>query len=125
MTDEGGRPAHGTESGAPAGEVERRAVRVTIFGEDYHIRTEVGEDYTRRCARHVDDAIQEAHIGGHVAEPHRAAILAALKITDELFRVRERNEALERALANRLSELARRVEEALGDEEASPAAVES
>ena len=89
---------------------QRAAVRVTIFGEDYQIRTDLGEDYTRACARYVDDAIQEAHIGGHVPEPHKAAILAAMKITDELFRARSEGELLERAVTERLGELSSRVE---------------
>lgn len=93
---------------------ERKAVRVTIFGEDYHIRSEVGEEYTKECARFVDEAIQEAHIRGHVSEPHKAAILAALKITDELFRAR-RSEEAGRSAAERIGALAERVERALDD----------
>lgn len=92
-----------------------RAVRVTIFGEQYQIRTELGEEYTQDCARYVDDAIQEAHIGGHIAEPHKAAILAALKITDELFRLRREMEALETLVAERVSALMERVEEAMSE----------
>jgi cell division protein ZapA len=94
-----------------------KAVRVTIFGEDYQIRTDLGEDYTRACALHVDDAIQEAHIGSHIAEVHKAAILAAMKITDELFRARRAREVLERALRERLSDLAGRVNAVLDGEE--------
>ena len=115
------RPFSGAGPTGGAGEEgAARAVRVTIFGEDYRIRTRLGEEYTRRCARYVDDAIQEAHIGGHVVEPHRAAILAAMKLTDELFRLRgeldrTRRETTERnrAVEGRLEELARRIREAL------------
>ena len=85
-------------------------VRVTIFGEEYQIRTDVGEDYTLGCAKYVDDAIQEAHVRGHVAEPHRAAILAALKITDELFRSREDIDDLSEVIQTRVTELAERLE---------------
>lgn len=95
---------------------ESRPVRVTVFGEDYQIRTDLGEGYTRECARYVDEAIQEAHIRGHIAEPHKAAILAAMKITDELFRARARAETLERPMAERLSALAERVEAVLEQE---------
>lgn len=94
-------------------ERERKAVRVTIFGEDYQIRTELGEDYTRECARYVDDAIQEAHLRARVSEPHKAAILAAMKITDELLRTRAEKERLERRLRERLAPLAEKVEAAL------------
>jgi len=68
---------------------ERATVRVTIFGEEYAIRTDAGEEYTLECARYVDDAVQQAHVRGQVAEPHRAAVLAALQITDELLRGRQ------------------------------------
>ena len=85
-------------------------VRVTIFGEDSQIRTDLGEEYTRECAAYVDDAIQEAHVGGHVAEPHKAAILAALKITDELFRARAEAAGLTETVRSRVTELADRIE---------------
>lgn len=68
---------------------DRATVRVTIFGEEYAIRTDAGEEYTLECARYVDDAVQQAHVRGQVAEPHRAAVLAALQITDELLRSRQ------------------------------------
>ena len=89
-------------------------VRVTIFGEEYQIRTELGEDYTRECARYVDDAIQDAHVGAHIAEPHRAAILAALKITDEFFRARAESAGLGQLVQARVEELAERLEAVLG-----------
>jgi len=66
----------------------KATVRVTIFGEEYAIRSDAPEEYTLECARYVDDAVQKAHVHGQVAEPHRAAVLAALQITDELFRCR-------------------------------------
>lgn len=90
---------------------ERRTVRVTIFGEDYQIRTDLGETYTKECAQYVDDAIQEAHVGGHVAEPHKAAILAALKITDELFRARAEAAGLSELVRERVEDLTTRLEE--------------
>jgi cell division protein ZapA len=89
---------------------DRKTVRVTIFGEDYQIRTDLGEEYTKGCAEYVDAAIQEAHVGGHVAEPHRAAILAALKITDELFRARAEAAGLGETVRERLEALTIRLE---------------
>lgn len=97
-------------------EEKKAAVRVTIFGEEYAIRSEMGEEYTVACAKHVDDAIQRAHVAGHVPEPHKAAILAALQITDDLFRVRASEAAQARTVADRLSALRERVDSALGEE---------
>ena len=95
---------------------QRKAVRVSIFGEDYLIRSEMGQAYTERCARYVDSAIQEAHVRGHVSEPHKAAILAAMQITDRLFRSEAEKEELETAVGERLSDLSRRIEMTLSDE---------
>lgn len=88
-------------------------VTVNIFGEEYSLRSEKGAEYTRACAEHVDEAIQEAHLKSHVSEPHKAAILAALEITDELFRTRSERDELRRDVARRASRLRERVEEAL------------
>ena len=93
-----------------SGKDDSSLVRVTIFGEEYQIRTDPGKEYTLGCAKYVDDAIQEAHVRGHIAEPHRAAILAALKITDELFKSREDVDKLSEVVQLRVSELAKQLE---------------
>ena len=98
-------------------QADRSAVRVMIFGEEYQIRTELGEACTQECARFVDDAIQEAHVGGAIKEPHRAAILAALKITDELFRARREVDALTEAVRSQVEELADKLEAVAGSVE--------
>lgn len=90
-----------------------RAVHVTIFGEEYTIRSEMDEEYTRACARYVDEAIQAAHVKSRVSEAHKAAILAALEITDELFRTRSERDEMRRRVARRASRLRERVDEAL------------
>ncbi len=94
----------------------RKAVRVTIFGEDYLIRSEMGQAYTERCARYVDAAIQEAHLRGHVAEPHKAAILAAMQITDRLFRAQAETEELRLDVGERVASLHERIRAALASE---------
>ena len=68
---------------------KRHAVRVTIAGDEYPIRSDASPEHTRAVARYVDQAIRQVLAGGTVIETHKAAILAALQITDELFRERE------------------------------------
>lgn len=67
----------------------KRSVRVTIVGEEYPIRTERSAEFTRAVAEYVDTTIRSVLAGGSVVEPQKAAILAAMKITDELFHARE------------------------------------
>lgn len=95
-------------------EGEKSTVRVTIFGEEYAIRSDMDSSYTLSCAKHVDDAMQEAHVKGKVAEPHRAAVLAALQITDELYRERQVLSAHSGSVLERLQALRERVDEVAG-----------
>jgi cell division protein ZapA len=80
---------------------KKTSVRVTIAGEEYTLRTEAAPDHTRAVAAHVDQVIKQVTNGGNVVETHRAAILAALQITDELFRLRASREEV----AGRVQEL--------------------
>ena len=96
---------------------EAPPVRVMIFGEEYQIRTNRPEAHTRACARYVDELIQRAHMRG-VAEAHRAAVLAALQITDELLVERREAETLAQAVEARLTDLAEQLESMAGAEAA-------
>jgi cell division protein ZapA len=82
---------------------KKTVVKVRILGDEYSIRTEASADHTRAVAEHVDKTIRAIVDGGAMNETHKAAILAALQITDELFKEREASDALTdeiRQLAN-------------------------
>ncbi|MCA0376355.1 MAG: cell division protein ZapA [Gemmatimonadetes bacterium] len=72
----------------------RAVVRVRILGEDYTLRTEASAEHTRAVAEHVDRTIRSIMSGNSTVETQKAAILAALHITDELFRERAGAEAM-------------------------------
>jgi cell division protein ZapA len=63
-------------------------VKVRIVGEEYTLRTEASPEHTKAVADHVDRTIRAITGGGSTVETQRAAILAALQITDDLFRER-------------------------------------
>lgn len=92
----------------------KRAVTVRIAGEEHTIRSEAEPDYTRACARYVDDTITEICQTLNLVESQKAVILAALSITDQLFRARGEAERLGSEVAERLETLRRRIEEVLG-----------
>lgn len=79
---------------AGGGAGPRSSVRVSIVGEEYVLRTAAPEAHTRAVAEHVDRMIRQVLSTGAVVETHKAAILAALQITDELLRVRADAESL-------------------------------
>jgi len=67
---------------------KKNLVRVTILNEEYAIRSDVSPEHTREVAEYVDRAIRRVLETGSVVETNRAAILAALQITGELFEAR-------------------------------------
>ena len=91
----------------------RNAVTVRIGGEDHVIRAKVEPEYTIRCAEWVDGRIGEirSHVG--LIEKHKAAILAALSITDELFQAQKELEKLREVLVRRVESQAELLEGAM------------
>jgi cell division protein ZapA len=73
---------------------KKNSVRVTIVGEEYTIRSDASAEHTHEVARYVDQAIRRIRSSAPAIETHKVAILAALQITDELFRLREEAEEL-------------------------------
>ena len=91
----------------------RTSVTVRIAGEEHTIRANAEPEYTRRCARLVDQRIQEIRLKSGLIEGHKAAILAALSIADELFQAEEEVERVRRDAASRTRNLAKRIEAGL------------
>ncbi len=67
---------------------DRTSVRVRIVGEEYTLRSDADEGHTRAVAAYLDGVVSQVVASGMVVETHKAAILAALQITDELLRLR-------------------------------------
>lgn len=80
----------------------KNAVRVFIGGEEFTVRSELSPDYTREVAAYLDAALKRVRDSLPMVESHKAAILAALSITDELFQARRGD----REVADRLSSMA-------------------
>lgn len=67
---------------------EKHAVQVTIGGEEFTVRSEEPPEYTREVAAYLDGALRRIRTSLPTVEAHKAAILAGLAITDELFQAR-------------------------------------
>ena len=80
----------------------KNAVRVVIGGEEFTVRSELPPEYTREVAAYLDAALKRVRDTLPMVESHKAAILAALSITDELFQARRGD----REVADRLSSMA-------------------
>ena len=86
---------------------KKTSVKVEILGESYVLRTDAAPEHTKAVAEHLDRSIRQILSSGAVIEANRAAILAALQITSELFQAREANGALVGALQGLSSDVRR------------------
>jgi cell division protein ZapA len=87
-------------------------VTVRIGGEDHTIRANVEPEYTKKCAAWVDDRITEIRKQLGLIESHKAAILAALSITDEMFQARGQVEDIRSSVTQRAESLLFQLEQA-------------
>jgi cell division protein ZapA len=67
---------------------KKQSVKVNIFGEDYPIKGDADTDYIREVASYVDQKMKEVSERLSNKLPLRVAVLAAMSITDELFKER-------------------------------------
>jgi cell division protein ZapA len=86
---------------------ERALVKVRIGSEEYSLRSDRPEEYTRAVAEHVDRALRDIMAAGAIVESHKAAVLAALAIADELFQERRAVGEMAERLERLSAELAR------------------
>ena len=89
--------------------VKKNSVKVMIGGEEYTVRSDLTPEYTREVAGYLDQALKKVLAQGGLVETHKAAILAALDITNELFQARKS----EREVAARLAALSDDLEKLL------------
>ena len=73
---------------------KKNVVRVTILGDEYSLRSDQSPERTQAVAEHVDNVIKQTMKAGNIVDAQKAAILAALSITDELFDARDAGEDL-------------------------------
>lgn len=85
----------------------KNAVKVFIGGEEYTVRSELPPEYTREVAAYLDSALKGVRDSLPMVESHKAAILAALSITDELFQARRGDRDVADRLTSMANDLAR------------------
>ena len=86
---------------------KRTVVKVTIGSDEYTLKSDRPSEYTEAVAQHVDGALREVLQSGSIIETHKAAILAALAITDELFQARRSQAEMAERLSALSAELSR------------------
>lgn len=86
---------------------KRNVAKVNIVGEEYTIRSEAPPEHTRAVASYLDREIRKVLGANALIETHKAAILAAMSITDELIRERNTTKVVEDELRGLNAEVRR------------------
>jgi cell division protein ZapA (FtsZ GTPase activity inhibitor) len=90
---------------------EAARVELTLLGTKLTVRTEASPEYLQSLARYLEEAVAQIRRSG-VRDETTALMLAALDVTDELFREREDKQRAEGDVGARLRALVTLLEKA-------------
>ena len=91
-----------------------RVVHVEIHGQQYPIRSSLDPAYVAELAAYVDQKMRAASRETSATDTLKVAVLAALNIADECFRVRADGQHQRESITSRAGELERMLDLALG-----------
>ena len=91
---------------------ERIRVDLTLLGQPLTIRTEASPEYVKTLAAYIEERVAALRQSG-VRDTMMALTLAALDITDELFRAREEGTRGQEDVGARLGALTALLDQAL------------
>ncbi len=94
--------------------MEPGSTSVTIYGQEYTVRSGEDAEYVRGIAAYVDERMREISGSASQITSLRVAILASLNIADELFQEREGRQRTHKELRARAERLLANLEQAEG-----------
>jgi cell division protein ZapA len=90
-------------------------VHVDIHGQRYQVRSDLDPQYVCELASYVDEKMRTAACEVATADPLRIAVITALNLTDELYRMRSESVGVEGRARARVIEIERIVDAVLDD----------
>ncbi len=78
-------------------------VNVKIFGQEFTIKGEDAPEYVEELSEFVDKKMREVASASSVITSHKVAILTAINIADELFRLRREMGGQEEEIREKIS----------------------
>ena len=90
-------------------------VPVQIFGQRYPIRSALDPQYVQELANYVDERMRAAADQSPAGDSLRLAVLAALNIADEAFRILDAEDGKPANVSARLAAIERLIDEALAE----------
>ncbi|GAB4331318.1 MAG: hypothetical protein Kow0037_07810 [Calditrichia bacterium] len=74
--------------------MEKKAIKVNIFGFEYALRSDMEPEYLEELASYVDGKMKQLGESVQSKSQQKIAVLAALNIADEYFRLKRKHEKL-------------------------------
>jgi cell division protein ZapA len=90
-------------------------VHVEIFGQTYTVKAGADPGYVEQLAAHVDAQMREVGKTAGAVDSVRVAVLAALNIADECFRLRGQVQNADATVAARAEGLLKELTSVLGE----------
>jgi cell division protein ZapA len=94
-----------------------RVISVEIHGQQYPVRSSLDPAYVAELAGYVDEKMRAAARETPASDTLKVAVLAALNIADEYFRIRDEERRIDESIAARTGELERMLDLALSFDE--------
>jgi cell division protein ZapA len=101
--------------------VKGQVVHIDLLGQRYAVRSELEAAYITELAAYLDSKMRLAARELSTADPLRVAVLAALNVADELFRVRSETAGAQGHWRTRAQAIEAMVDAVLRDGAARPA----
>ncbi len=96
---------------------DKGVITVRIFGKEYPIASDQNREYVQKLADYVDRKMSEIAAAGEAFASGIVAVQACLDIADDLVRTRSEKEQLIRTIHERISSIAKRIEDRLNNRE--------
>ncbi len=93
--------------------MEQEGIRVSIYDQVYYIKSGTDRAYMEEVARYLDQKMNAIASRTQTVDSFRVAVLAALHIADELFRLKQEHERLENGVRTKALQCTALLDEAL------------
>jgi cell division protein ZapA len=93
--------------------MEKSSVKVNIMGMEYALKADVNPDYIQELASYVNTKMQRLNSGAPTYTPLKIAVLSAVNISDELFRMKRKYENLVKEIESTSEEITEKLDQFL------------
>jgi len=92
----------------------KNVMYVQIMGHEYPVEANAGEElYVNRLAQFVEQKMRDLKEESKIVDSYKLAVMAAMNITDELFRLQESKGSSTQGLDEKADELLHLLDQAL------------